>query len=235
NINIAFELVKSHKMKLFDMRKRERSKFSIKNRKLTRKRNEYLISLRLRVKSYLLSPIPAERGAAKQIHFVMKPYGRGYYVASILPQTRFAEDLEQKLKHKKSFREAILLLGLNDLLNTIINMTVEIMANYKHRVNENAETKNKREGVKKAAYRDMKIMADAINFATAVNQHSEDKIAVIEVLIYYIDGILRDFRTTMKSRNTKRKNREAVAAAVKQLISIQQEQPKLLPMGNGGW
>ncbi|HTN68309.1 MAG TPA: DUF6261 family protein [Dysgonamonadaceae bacterium] len=232
NVKIAFEKVKSHRVKLLDLEKRKRSKFSIRNRKLTRKRNEYLISLRLRVQSYLLSQIPAERDAAKQIDFVIKSYGREYYVATIVPQTIFVDDMEHRLKHnKKNFREAVSLLKLNDLINTITDMTVEIMANYKQRVNEDGETKSKREGVKNAAYLDMKIMADAINFMAIVNRHNEEKKAVVEELINNIDGILKDFRTQMKSRYTKRKNRKAVETAVQELINSQRERQGLLPGG----
>ncbi len=233
NLKIAFEMVKSHKMRLPDMGKRKLSSFSLKNKELTRKRNDYLISLRLRVKSYLLSHIQAERDAAQLIHIVMKSYGKKYYVPTILPQTQFASDLEFQLTHKKDFRDAALLLGLNDLLNTIFEMTVEIMANFDNRINENGETKSKREGVKRSAYRDMKIMADAINFMAAINQHNEETMAFVENLIDDIDGILKDFRTAMRSRNTKRKNRKEVATAMMKLASIKREERKLLPVGVG--
>ena len=231
NIKIAFEKVKSNKMRLLNMQKRKRSSFSIENKELTRMRNDYLISLRLRVKSFLLSPIAAERNAANIIHFVIEPYGKKYYVATILSQTRLVDDLEDNMKQSKDFRNAISLLQLNDLMNTIIEMTDEIMINYNLRLNESGEAKSKREGVKEAAYRDMKIMADAINFVAVINQHNEEKMVVIEELIYFIDGILKDFRTKMKSRNTKRKNKRDVRTAVMRLVSMQREQRKLLTVG----
>lgn len=230
NVKTAFEQVKSYKVKLLDMKKRKPSKFSKRNRELTRVRNEYLISLRLRVQSYLLSHLPAERKAAKKIDFVMKAYGREYYVATILPQTKLVEDLKHRLKrNKNNFREAVMFLGLNDLINTIIDMTMEIMENYQHRLNEDGAMKSKREGVKNAAYLDMKIMADAINFMAIVNRNNEEKRAVVEELINNIDGILKDFRTPMKSRNTKRKNKKAVEVALEGLIDSHQEQQKELP------
>ena len=233
NVNIAFEMVKSNEMKLLNMGVRKRSSFSIENKKLTRLRNDYLISLRLRVKSYLLSHIAAERDAAQHIHFVIKPYRKEYYVPTILPQTRLADDLKEHLKHNKDFREAVSLLGLSDLIGTIIDMTAEIIVNYQLRVNESGETKSKRAGVKEAAYRDMKIMADAINFMAVINQHNEEKMAIVEELIYSIDGIMKNFRTAMKSRNTKRKNRKAVGVGMMQVIKLQREKQKLLPVGVG--
>ena len=233
NLKIAFEMVKSHEMRLLDMGKRKISSFSLENKELTRKRNDYLISLRLRVKSYLLSHIQAECDAAQLIHIVMKSYSKKYYVATILPQTRFANDLKYQLTHNNDFRDAASLLGLNDLLNTIFEMTVEIMANFDKRINENGETKSKREGVKKTSYRDMKTMADVINFMAAINQQNEEKRAFVKNLIDDIDGILKDFRTAMRSRNTKRKNRKAVETAVMKLASMQRKQCKLLPMGVG--
>ncbi len=124
NIQIAFERVKSHQMNLLNMQKRKRSSFSIGNKELTRMRNDYLISLRLRVKSFLLSPIEAERDAANLIYFVMKPYGKKYYVATILPQTLLVDDLEENLKYSNDFRDAVSQLALNDLMNTIIDLTI---------------------------------------------------------------------------------------------------------------
>lgn len=233
NVNIAFEMVKSNEIKLLNMGVRKRSSFSIENKKLTRLRNDYLISLRLRVKSYLLSHIAAERDAAHHIHFVIKPYGKEYYVPTILPQSILADDLKEHLKHSKDFREAVSLLGLRDLIGTIIDMTAAIIVNYQLRVNESGETKSKRAGVKEAAYRDMKIMADAINFMAVINQHNEEKMIVVEELIYYINGIMKNFRTAMKLRNTKRKNRKAIDVNMMQLIKMQREKRKLLPVGVG--
>ena len=233
HITTAFERVKSHQNKLQYMEKRKRSSFSIENKELTRHRNDYLISLRLRVKSFLLSPSVAERDAANLIHYVLKPYGKEFYVATILPQTRLANDLEKNINENSDVKDAVSLLGLNELMDIIFDLTMEIMINYNLRVFETGETKSKRTGVKKAAYRDMKIMADAINFMAVFNEHNEEKKAIVEELIYNIDGILKDFRTAMRSRNTKRKNRKAMATAVMKLVSLQREKRKLLPMGVG--
>ena len=233
HITTAFERVKSHQDKLQNMQKRKRSSFSIENKELTRMRNDYLMSLRLRVKSFLLSPIVAERNAANLIQFVLKPYGKEFYVATILPQTRLANDLENNINESSDFKDAISILGLNELMDTIFDLTMEIMINYNLRVFETGETKSKRSGVKKAAYRDMKIMADAINFMAVINEQDEEKMGIVEELIYYIDGILKDFRTAMRSRNTKRKNRKEVATAMMKLASIKREERKLLPVGVG--
>ena len=231
NINIAFERVKSHKVRLFDMRKRTVSRFSIKNKKLTQQRNQYLNSLRYRVKSFMQSPISSERDAAKLIHHVIKPYGREFYVATILPQTRLVDDLEKNLKNSNKFRDAVSFLMMNDLMNFLIDTTAEIMSNYKQRVINNGEVKNRREGVRKAAYLDMKIMADTINLTAIVNRNNEEKRAIIEDIIYYIDGMLKDFRTVMRSRKTKRKNRKAIEAAVREMIHSPRMNQKLLPCG----
>lgn len=230
-ITSAFEQVKSHQKRLHDMRRRKQSSFSIENKKLTRTRCEYISSLRLRVKSYLLSHIPAERKAALEIHTVMEAYSREFYVASIVPQTALVSGLEHKLKNSKKFREAFSMLGLDDLLTVLIDMTIEIMENYSNRINENKETQQSRAGVKEEAYRDMKTMADAINLMAVINKNDKEKMSAIEELVYYINSILKDYRTPMKSRNTKRKNRKAIEAAVQELINLQQKQQKLLPSG----
>ena len=151
NITTAFERVKSHQNKLQNMEKRKRSSFSIENKELTRHRNDYLISLRLRVKSFLLSPNVAERDAANLIHYVLKPYGKEFYVATILPQTRLANDLEKNINENSDVKDAVSLLGLNELMDIIFDLTMEILTNYNLRVFETGETKSKRKGVKKAA------------------------------------------------------------------------------------
>jgi len=77
----------------------------------------------------------------------------------------------------------------------------------------------------------MKIMADAINFMAVINEQDEEKMTIVEELIYYIDGMLKDFRTAMRSRNTKRKNRKAVATAVLKLASVQRGKKRKLLVG----
>lgn len=206
------------------------SKFSIENNELKRIRNDYLISLRLRVQSFLLSQSKAERDAALEIQYAIKPYGREFYVASIFPQTRFAKNLKQRLKKNKKFRDAVLHLRLDDLLNAIIDMTADIMENYNQRRTKNKETQNKRAGVKEGAYRDMKIMADVINFTAVMDRRNQVKESVADEYIFFINVVLGDFHTMLKSRNTKSKNRKAVKAAVRELVRTQKEDLKLLPV-----
>lgn len=141
--------------------------------------------------------------------------------------------MENNINESSDFKDAVSLLGLNELMDIIFDLTLEIMINYNLRVFETGETKSKRSGVKRAAYRDMKIMADAINFMAVINEQDEERMGIVEELIYYIDGILKDFRTAMRSRNTKRKNRKAVATAMMKLASMKREERKLLPVGVG--
>lgn len=81
---------------------------SIENNKLKRMRNDYLLPLRLRLESYLLSPILVERNAVAEIQCIIEPYGREYYVASIVSQKRLADDLKESLMQNNAFKEAVL-------------------------------------------------------------------------------------------------------------------------------
>lgn len=228
NIKAAFEMVISQKEKLSDMQKRKPSVFSRENKKLTHSRNDYLISLRLRVQSYLLSPISTERDAAQEIQSLIEPYGREYYVPTIRRQTIFSDDLKNQLKKKDSLKKAVSFLGLSSLINTVIEMTHEIMNNYNERITENGKTKSKRKGVKEEAYYCMKVMADTINLVATVNKHNTEKRIAIDDYIYYIGGILQDFRTQLKSRNTKRSNTREEETTLQNQINIQSKDPKQL-------
>lgn len=231
NINTAFEHVKPHKKRFVNMRRRSPSKYSIKNKELTHLRNQYLISLRLRVQSFLLSQSISEREAAKEIQHLLNPYGREFYVPTIINQSRFADNLKTRLKKSSKFKEAIAHLHLTELLDSIIKMTVEIKENHGNRMSENHKIKSKRKGVREEAYRDMKIMTDTINVAILINRHNQDKKALIEALITSINAKLQDFRTLMRSRNTKRKNKKEVEAALAELINLPNNQLKLLSEG----
>ena len=59
----------------------------------------------------------------------------------------------------------------------------------------------------------------------------EDMRIAIEDLIWHIKETFKAYSTPMKSRTTKRKNRRAVANAVKELIDMQQNPQKMLPVG----
>ena len=231
NINIAFERVKPHVEKFDALRNRQRHPLSTLNKKLTRMRTDYLISLRLRVESYMRSHIPEERVAAERIYFVMDMYGKKYYVPSIITQSAFVDDLVANIKEHKDFKDAFTLLRLHDLMDTIAEMTEEIMKNYLQRVNDNSRRKERNKGVRMAAYKDMKVMIDAINFMYVLKRDDEDMKVALEDLMWHIKETFKAYSTPMKSRTTKRKNRRAVANAVKELIDMQQNPQKMLPVG----
>ena len=221
NIKKAFEKVKSHQHKLNKIIPCKPCKYSVANKKLTRTRTDYLISLRLRVQSYLRSHKQDERVAAACIYSVLEQYGKKYYVATLFTQMDLVDDLILNIKTHKEFEEAFTLLGLNDLMDTIAKITKKIVKNYGGRILDNLKSKDSRKGVRKAAYRDMKIMVDAINFMLDINSDNPEKTAEAESLILVIDGLFKDYRTPMKSRNTKRKNKKEAAVIVKELITTQ--------------
>lgn len=231
NIQLAFTRIKSH-VKNFDaLRKPQRNKHSILNKELTLRRTDYLISLRLRVQSYMRSHLPEERVAAKLINSILGIYGKKYYVPTIVTQTTLVHDIVIYKEQNKGFKEAFALLGLTGLIDTIIEMTEEIMNNLNLRISENGANKKRKSGVRKVAYKDMKVLIDTINLMYVINIDNKEKRVIAENLMWDINSIFKDYRTPMRSRHTKRKNRNAVDAAVNELIKTQHEQQKTLPVG----
>ena len=231
DIQYAYAQIKPHVNKFDALRDRTRNKLCILNEKLTRTRTDYLISLRLRVKSYMRSHIPEERVAAERIYFVLKEYGKKYYVPNILSQTVFVDGIVFHMKKYEDFKEAFTLLGLKDLMDVIAEMTEEIMTTYRISINENQARKHRNNGVRDAAYKDIKIMIDTMNSTYSLNRVSKEEKANIQTLMRRIDGIFTAFRTQMRSQQTKRRNKKAVVAAVQELTRTQQEPQKLLPVG----
>lgn len=231
NIQLALARVKPHVKKFDALKNRQRNKNAVLNEELTRTRTDYLISLRLRIQSFLRSHLPEERVAAKCINFLLKGYGKKYYVPSILTQTIFVDNIVFEITQNEDFKEAFTLLRLNGLMDTIEEMTEEIMNNLNNRISEDGVRKERNNGVRTAAYKDMKIMIDIINFMYINNKENEKKRAEIEKLMWFINRTFKAYRTPMRSLQTKRKNRKALAAdAVQELGNNEQDQEKELPM-----
>ena len=226
----AFEWVKSHKIKLFEVRdSRIASEITIKNESLTHTRNDCIISLRRRVKSFLLSDVPEKRVAANHINFVLKEYGKKYFVPTINNQTILVDNILFKIKQHKNLKDAFTLLELNHLMGTIETLTREIMINFGERVMDTNNKKEGRKGVRKAAYKDMKIMTGVINSMVENKRENPELTAYIENLVDKFDDVFKSYSTLMKSRNTKRKNKKEKMVAEQQLTSKQEEDKKIIP------
>lgn len=208
-IQVAFDRLKPHVAKFNDaLRTRVRNEHSIENDDLTKTRTEYLISLRRRVKSYLLSHIPKDRVAAKHIYFVLKRYDKTYYVPSITTQSQLVHDLFSYMREDEKFKESFAFLKLNSLMNAIENISIEIHKNSVQCANDNVERKNKTDGVREDAYRDMKYFVNAIHFTYESNLDDEEKIVKLDRLIWLVNDVLKQYRTPMRAQTTKNKNRK---------------------------
>lgn len=229
-IQKAFDRLKPHVPKLdVALRMRMRNKHSKKNLELTKTRTEYLISLRLRVKSYLLSHLPQERVAAQCIFDILKQYDKTNYVPSITTQSSFVYDLFSYMKMQESFKEAFTMLGLDGLMEAIDTISQQITKNDVQCTKDNIKRQTKREGVKEAAYRDMRTFVKAIHFCYEVNLDDEEKIAKLDSLIWVVNDVIKQFRTPMRALSTKSKNRKEKQAAEAELLNSQQEDDKVEP------
>ena len=229
-IQVAFDRLKPHVPKFNDaLRTRVRNEHSIENDDLTKTRTEYLISLRRRVKSYLLSHIPKDRVAAKHIYFVLKRYDKTYYVPSITTQSQLVHDLFSYMREDEKFKESFAFLKLNPLMNAIENISIEIHKNSVQCTNDNVERKNKTDGVREDAYRDMKYFVNAIHFTYESNLDDEEKIVKLDRLIWLVNDVLKQYRTPMRAQTTKNKNRKTKNEDEDELVISQQEPQGCLP------
>ncbi len=230
-IQMAFDRLKPHVPKFNDaLRTRMRNEYSVENDDLTKTRTEYLISLRRRVKSYLLSHLPQDRIAAKNIYIVLKRYDKTYYVPSITTQSQLVYDLFSYMREDEKFKESFTFLKLNPLMDAIEKISNEILKNSVQCTNDNVERKNKTEGVREAAYRDIKYFVKAIHFTYESNLDDEEKIAKLDRLIWLVNDVLKQFRTPMRAQTTKSKNSKAKKEAADKLVISQQEPQGDLPL-----
>lgn len=229
-IQKAFDRLKPHVPKFYDaLKTRIRNKHSEANLKLTKTRTEYLISLRRRVKSYLFSHLPHERIAAQCIYDILKEYDKTYYVPSITTQSSFVYDLFSYMKMQESFKEAFTMLGLDGLMEAIDTISQRITKNDVQCTKDNIKRQTKREGVREAAYRDMRTFVKAIHYCYEVNLDDEEKIAQLDSLIWVVNDVIKQFRTPMRALSTKSKNRKEKQAAEAELLNSQQEDDKVEP------
>ena len=206
NIQLAFERIKPHVSKFNDaLRKRTKNPHSVKNIELTSTRSEYLNSLRRRIDSYLLSHLPEQRIAAECIHFVLKKYDKTFYVPSIKPQSLFVNNLLSSMKSDEFFRQSFVVLDLagdNELMPAITAISKEINKNSKQCFKDNIARKNKKDGVREAAYRDMKYLINTIHFVHQSSEGDEEKLEEIEDLMWHVNSAFKQYRTPMKSNTT---------------------------------
>ena len=217
DIQANLERATSHQKKFHKaFANRERSQYTTDNDDLLKHRTQCLIMLRNRMKSYLPSLVPQERVAAKRINFVMREYGKKYYVRSITRQADLIDDLNDHINNKAVYKEAFTTLGLNALMAQINELTRKINQNQKFYIKECVQIKIDKGGVRKAAYADFKIMIQGILYKYHICREEEDKSDKLETLINKIYFTLQSFSTLQKSRRTKSANKRDAAKRAKE-------------------
>lgn len=233
NIKTSFERIKPHVKKFkHALEKRGKSEYSLANKDLTAQRNQCLIMLRKRVQSYLPSYLPEESGAAKRINFLLNQFGKKYFVATINTQDVMVDIINEKINASTSFRNALTVLNLNGLIDKINKLTEEILRNTVLLNKESVVSKSRGDGVRKQAFKDLRVMVDAINSAFYNNQEYEEIDMELWNLVSNINGTLQRIQTPWKSRISKLRNKKATAED--ELKNAQEEENNMDAMGDEG-
>ena len=180
-------------------------------------RTEYLSCLRMTVDAKMMWHKPKERLAAERLQFWLKTYKDDIYAPTISTQSAMVESLMADWKEDATINAATALLDLDELLDEIVKLTATIRHNQLTRVNEKDIYEVDGQAIRKAAYKDMRVLVSVIDTCYNIDTNEEQRAQLVK-LTSGINAALQDFHTILKSRNTKRKNKKETAAAVKELI-----------------
>ena len=180
-------------------------------------RTEYLAALRMTVDAKMMWHKPEERVAAERLQFWLKTYKDDIYAPTISTQSAMVENLMTDWKEDATINAATALLDLDELLDEIVKLTATIRHNQLTRLNEKDIYEVDGQAIRKAAYKDMRVLVSVIDTCYNIDTNEEQRAQLVK-LTSGINAALQDFHTILKSRNTKRKNKKETAAAVKELI-----------------
>ena len=186
-------------------------------------RTKYLSCLRLKVEASMLSPDAEEVDAAELLQLWLSPYKKGLYPPSIHLQSRMVSDLMTDRDESAEIQNAIGLLRLDTLIETIVEITAKMRENVLLRLNDRDEYVVNGQEIRKAAYADLKLFVQLMNNTYQLSEDEAEKEQLREISSQ-MNGQLKDFRTKLRVRNTKRKNKKDVVVAVKELINDSSEE-----------
>ena len=192
-------------------------------------RTDYLMSLSMQVKGLKLSFCEEERAAALVLSNWLHQQGKNLYTPTINTQTRLVNNLMHVRSLNSELEEAIIFLRLDRHIAAIDGINKEINANFMRRIKEMSAKSKKSKAIRKAAYRDLKIFISVINLLVDIDYETKEN-TIYQQYSREISNLLTYYHTKLKSRTTKNKNRKEVTAAVNELIKIQQNPQKALPM-----
>ncbi len=188
-------------------------------------RTEYLACLRLSVKAKLLSHKPLKRIAAAHLQLWLRSCKENIFAPSIVTQSRMVKDLLSDKRENIDIQEATALLYLGELLVEIVDITAKIERNYLTRLNDRDLYIVNGQSLRKAAYKDLRVLVVVLeaSYNTWASEEQRDQIVTLSA---GLSAALQEFRTLLKLRNTKRKNKKETAAAVKELIGCELKESK---------
>ena len=218
SITTAIERIELHRKELLRMNhKKLKHPLTQPIQKQVNSRTEYLACLRMMVDAKMLSHKPAERIAAKRLMLWLHPYKNSIYAPTIHKQSRMVKDLMEDRKQSKEIKQATALLDIDELLEAIVNISSRIELNYLKRLDEKSMYNVDGLAIRNAAYKDLKVLVSVLEVSYNLCVDDEQREQLVEMSIL-INGCLKDFRTLVRSRDTKRKNKRDVESAVQELI-----------------
>ena len=214
----AIERLGPHSKKLLDMNSVKRTHpltEVIQQQVITR--TEYLGCLRLSVDAKMLSHIDEERTAARRLKLWLSTYKKYLFAPALHRQTRMVDDLMDDRKLSSDIKQATALLNLDTLLEAIAEINATIRNNHLIRLNDREEYIVDGLAIRDAAYDDLRVLITVLeaNFKISTDTLQREQLAELSSSI---NDNLKYFRTLLRSRTTKKKNKKDVENAAKQMI-----------------
>ena len=218
SLTTAIERIEPHRKELLRMNhKKLKHPLTQPIQEQVNSRTEYLACLRLTVDAKTFSHKSAERIAAKRLLLWLSPYKNTLYAPTIHRQSRMVKDLMEDRKQSAEIKQATALLDLDELLEAIVSINARIESNYLKRLDEKEMYSVNGLAIRNAAYNDLKVLVSVLELSYNLSSDDEQR-EQLEQLSLLINENLKDFRTLVRSRTTKRKNKRDVESAVKELI-----------------
>lgn len=218
SLTTAIERIEPHRKELLRMNhKKLKHPLTQPIQEQVNSRTEYLACLRLTVDAKTFSHKSAERIAAKRLLLWLSPYKNTLYAPTIHRQSRMVKDLMEDRKQSAEIKQATALLDLDELLEAIVSINDRIESNYLKRLDEKEMYSVNGVAIRNAAYDDLKVLVSVLELSYNLSSDDEQR-EQLEQLSLLINENLKDFRTLVRSRTTKRKNKRDVESAVKELI-----------------
>ena len=179
-------------------------------------RTEYLASLRMKIDSDLKTYIPENRVAASTLKFWLDRYKKDLHKPSISVQSHLVRCIIDDREKEAYVAEAITQLQLDGVLDAIMQLTKEIDEDCLQRSQERSNRRTAGKGQRADAYDDLKLLVQAIEVSYKRTSDDEERLELIGLSIR-INDLLKSFRSELRSRRTKSKNKRELNMAVENI------------------